>query len=366
MSSSIRLTESDLTQIIKQVIREDNLTPKIKKLKEIINAVNNGEWEDYSQYFNNDMELFIKIIIKYDLIDLIDPMSDGLQDYQNDILYVLVNQNPEKWINFICETVIDKDLVKQGDDWYLHLNDPEDLGDLFYDGNRDSTKNLVKSVLGEDSWEPYWDTTDDVYRDVVEELNDENLKNLYNIVLKEVEGDTVSTYTDYLEGLDESGSGEVVVTKENFGRMFQDEQTLKHILKKYANEVRQELYNLHSSCYNSVYESKIYGDIWSELSTFFEGKIKWESRPYKSDPDRTQYFALVKIKNIEFDIKHFLSEMKSSNYSQDSLEYYGSYMGMLKNGMDNGAWDILDFRVPDYPNSTQVDKCINDDFGNYL
>ena len=338
----------------------------IEKLKEIIGEVNDGNWGEYSQFFNNDMELFIKVITRYDLIDLIDPMSDDLQDYQNDILYALVDENPEKWINFICETVIDSDLVKQGDDWYLHLNDQEDLGDLFYHGNRDSTRDLVKGVLGEDHWEPYWDTTDDVYRDVVEELNDENLKHLYNRVLKEVEGESVSTYTDYLEILDESGSGEVVVTTENFVGMFQDEETLKYILKEYADEVRQELYSLHSNCYNSAYESEIYDDIWSELSTFFEGRSKWESRPYKSDPTKTQYFVLIKIRDVAGDISKFLSEMKGSNYSQDSLEYYGSYMGMLKNGMDNEVWDTLDFRVPDYPDSSRVDKCINDDFGNYF
>jgi hypothetical protein len=164
----------------------------IEKLTEIIEEVNNGNWEEYSQYFNNDMELFIKVITKYGLIDLIDPMSNDLSDYQNDILYVLVNENPEKWINFICESVINSDITKEGDSWYLHLNDQEDLGDLFYHGNRESTRNLVKSVLGEDSWEPYWDTTDDVYRDVVEELNDENLKVLYSRILKEVDMDFIN------------------------------------------------------------------------------------------------------------------------------------------------------------------------------
>ena len=52
-----------------------------EKLKEIIDEVNNGNWEEYSQFFNNDMVLFINIITKYGLIDLIDPMSDELQDY---------------------------------------------------------------------------------------------------------------------------------------------------------------------------------------------------------------------------------------------------------------------------------------------
>lgn len=338
----------------------------IEKLKEIIEEVNNGNWEEYSQYFNDDMELFIKVIMKYGLIDLIDPMSDDLMDYQNDILYTLVNENPEKWINFICETVIDSDLVKEGNNWYVYLNDQEDLGELFYQGSRDSTRDLVKSVLGEDMWEPYWDTTDDVYRDVVEELNEENLKTLYSRILKEVEGETLYTNTEYLEDLDDSGSGEVVVTKENFSGMFQDEETLKYILKEYADEVRQELYSVHSNCYNSSYEGEIYDDIWSELSRFFEGRAEWKSRPYKYDQTKTQHYVLIKVRDVAGDIKKFLSEMKGSKYSHDSLEYYGSYMGMLKNGMEQGVWDYLDFRVPDYPDSSRVDACINDDFGNYF
>ena len=246
------------------------------------------------------------------------------------------------------------------------MNDQEDLADLFYQGNRDSTRDLVKSVLGEDHWEPYWDTTDDIYRDVVEELNDKNLEKLYEKILKEVEGETISTDTDYLVDLDDSGSGEVLITKENFGGMFQDESTLKYILKEYSSNVRHELFNLHGNCYNSAYESEIYDDIWGELSEFFEGRSQWESRPYKYDSTKTQHYITVKIRDIADDISKFLSEMKGSNYSQDSLEYYGSYMGMLKNGMENDVWEYLDFRVPDYPDSSKVDACINEDFENYF
>ncbi len=337
----------------------------VEKLKKIIDEVNSGNWDEYSQFFNNDMELFIKIITKYGLIDFIDPMSDDLRDYQNDVLYALVNENPEKWVNFICENVINSDLIKKGDDWYLYLNDQEDLSDLFYDG-RESTKDLVKSVFSDDHWEPYWETTDDIYRDVVEELNNKNLKKLYEKILNEVEGETISTDTEYLEDLDDSGSDEIVITKENFGGMFEDEETLKYILKKYASDVRQELYSLHSNCYNSAYENEIYEDIWDELSTFFEGRSQFESRPYKYDTTKTQHYVTVKIRDIAGDITDFLRNMKGSHYSQDSLEYYGSYMGMLKNGMNNDVWEYLDFRVPDYPDSSKVDECINEDFENYF
>jgi hypothetical protein len=337
----------------------------VEKLKKIIDEVNSGNWDEYSQFFNNDMELFIKIITKYGLIDFIDPMSDDLRDYQNDVLYALVNENPEKWVNFICENVINSDLIKKGDDWYLYLNDQEDLSELFYDG-RESTKDLVKSVFSDDHWEPYWDTTDDIYRDVVEELNNKNLKKLYEKILNEVEGETISTDTEYLEDLDDSGSDEIVITKENFGGMFEDEETLKYILKKYASDVRQELYSLHSNCYNSAYENEIYEDIWDELSTFFEGISQFESRPYKYDTTKTQHYVTVKIRDIAGDITDFLRNMKGSHYSQDSLEYYGSYMGMLKNGMNNDVWEYLDFRIPDYPDSSKVDECINEDFENYF
>ena len=337
----------------------------VEKLKEIIDEVNSGNWDEYSQFFNNDMELFIKIITKYGLIDFIDPMSDELRDYQNDVLYALVNENPEKWVNFICENVINSDLIKKGDDWYLYLNDQEDLSELFYDG-RESTKDLVKSFFSDGHWEPYWDTTDDIYRDVVEELNNKNLKKLYEKILNEVEGETISTDTEYLEDLDDSGSDEIVITKENFGGMFEDEETLKYILKEYSNDIRQELYSLHSNCYNSAYENEIYEDIWDELSTFFEGRSQWESRPYKYDTTKTQHYVTVKIRDIAGDITDFLRNMKGSHYSQDSLEYYGSYMGMLKNGMNNDVWEYLDFRIPDYPDSSKVDACINEDFENYF
>jgi hypothetical protein len=41
-------------------------------------------------------------------------------------------------------------------------------------------------------------------------------------------------------------------------------------------------------------------------------------------------------------------------------------MGMLKNGMNNDVWEYLDFRIPDYPDSSKVDACINEDCENYL
>jgi hypothetical protein len=44
-----------------------------------------------------------------------------------------------------------------------------------------------------------------------------------------------------------------------------------------------------------------------------------------------------------------------------TLEYWGSYLSMLKDSVS-----CLSFRVPDYPDSREVDKNINEYFGDYL
>ena len=72
------------------------------------------------------------------------------------------------------------DVIYKDDTYYLYLRDREDLADLFYGGSRDtSARDVAKAVLGEDDmWDRWGNTTDDIYRDVVEELNPENIERL--------------------------------------------------------------------------------------------------------------------------------------------------------------------------------------------
>jgi hypothetical protein len=339
----------------------------IEKLQSIIEEVNDGNWSEYAPFFNDNFGLFLNIVIKHDLLDMIDPLSDGLVEYQNIIFYTLIT-NPkldnDKWFNFICEKIIHNDLVSENGEWYLYLSEQSELSELFSSGGRESTRDVVKGILGEDHWEPYWDTTDDVYRDVVTVLNKENLKVLYERILKEVEGQTIGPETEYLEDLGEGD--EIVITKDNFPGMFGDELTLRHIISDYATDTKSELSSLYNQSYNSAYESEVYNDIWGELSQFFEGRSEWRTRPYKFKPEKTQYYLLVKIRNVKEDIKKYLFELQTSYYREDTLEYQASYMDMLKQGMEESVWRYLDFRVPDYPNHTEVDKLVNELFGDYF
>ena len=58
--------------------------------------------------------------------------------------------------------------------------------------------------------------------------------------------------------------------------------------------------------------------------------------------------------------------IKTELNNEDKLDYEGSYTTMMKRLMDDGEYDWLDFRIPDYPDYGLVTKDINDIFGQYI
>lgn len=336
----------------------------LEKLKELVERFNDGDWEDFAPHFNNNLELFLNILSKHGLIEMIDPLNHELSDQQNMIFYELMSLNPKKWTHFIAEKVINNDITIRDGKYYLHLRDREDLADLFYHGRRDSTRDLVSAMFKEDWWEPYWDTTSDVYSDVIEELTPENLELVKNKMFDEIDGVVVETdETDLLEELS-NGEDTIVITKENFQQMFDDEETCKFLLKKHADDVRQELYSVHNNAYNTAFTDEFYESAWSELDTFFVGRPIDFSAPIIGT-DKKRYWEEIEIKFLQTDIQNFLAAYKNDSYNY-TLEYNGSYMGMLKEGMDSGVWEWLDFRIPDYPDSRKVTEYINSGIQDYF
>jgi hypothetical protein len=68
-------------------------------------------------------------------------------------------------------------------------------------------------------------------------------------------------------------SGEFTITTENVGELLRDEESMKLLLNDDLDDLKQELYSLHSNSYNSAYESEIYDDVRSELERLFVGYI---------------------------------------------------------------------------------------------
>jgi hypothetical protein len=338
--------------------------------RELLDEFNEGNWDEVGSYFNDDFSLFLDYLEKNGLEGELD--YDSVDDeWQNIILLRKLEKYPQETLKYICDNII-TDVYPMDGGYYLYLRDRTELAVLFDNYGRDTTpRNVAENVLGEDYWEPYWDTTDDVYRDVIDDLNGENLQHLANYIVKNI-GDQELPLDDYEDALfhqfsEEQGTeGVFKITSENVMKFIKDEEAMKEMFKKDLDELKSELYSIHNNAYNGAYTDEIYNNVWSELSEYFEPK-SWKynevERYYDGKKIQQEY---IKINDFYSDIYTFLSENEDKQYSDQSLGYWGSYTGFVSNMMDNGERDWLSFRIPDYPDWTRIKKNINDIFVDYI
>ena len=331
-------------------------------IQELIEMFNEGD-TDFIKYVN-DIETFFKIVNKRGLMDELDPEGRLAEDYQNDLLLFHYQNNKEKFWEYVLKFLSDVEMVDGKP--YIVVNTMGDLAEIFCDGRRnDLSRDTVEALLNGEydshsyGWDSY-DLTDDVYRDVIEELTKENLLHLKEYITKTLEGQQVNPHTELLEDYaKQQGHPEyVIIDQSNIDQVVDNSETMNELLDNELSDLRGELYSIYGSAYNNAYEDELYEDVWNELSTYFE-KGDWVSRPhiYKKDTEVQKYRA--PIHNFESNILDFLNQNKG--YSNGTLEYWGSYLGILKDG-----WDCLSVYPSDYPDSRKVDKNINMYFSDYI
>ena len=347
-------------------------------LKRIIQNFNDGDWVDISPIFNRKTTTFLKFLKSKNLLDRIDinqlpeddfpemefldslGLLDGLEyrtvpdEQSNRYLLYMLEKTPSETLKFICDNLL-TDVELRGEDYYLKLNDREELAEFFKDYSREtSPKDVAKAVLSEDGWDPYWDTTSDVYTDVIEVLDKENLAVISHYIIDRIGNQVLSTDDYDTQFFDEisNESGEFTITTENVEGLLRDEESMKLLLNDDLNDLKQELYSLHNSSYNSAYEGEIYSDVMSELERLFVGNIIEDK--------------YIQIRDFYNDVHKFLSTYKGSGYNNENLDYHGSYTSIIKQLMDEDEMEYLDFRIPDYPDHREVDKNINDMLTSYI
>ena len=328
---------------------------------EIVEMFNNDEFE-VEKYFN-DYQTFFNVLNKRGLMGEIDPKnaSNGVV-WQNEYLLWSYDNNKEQYYKWVADFLSDVEF--ENGNAFLEISDRGDLSKLFCDGHRyDLSRDTIESILsGEDFYEPYYDTTDNVYRDVIEELTPENDRRLQEYVVDMLKGQQIPAETEELQLIaSEQGHPEYVeVDMENVKRIIDDEETMKELLGDQLSDLKGELYSIHSSAYNSAMESELYDEVWSELETYFEGHGEWISKPhpYKKDT-QIQYFK-VPIRDFESMVNDYLFNNKGYGNS-GTLEYHGSFIDIMAEDRD-----CLSVQSPDYPDSRKVDKNINEYFGEYL
>jgi hypothetical protein len=332
-------------------------------LEDALEDFNNGEFDKWLQIFGS-YDVWFRLLKKRGLLDEIDPHNTSDHEvWQNEYLLWLYESDKESYYKWVVRFL--EDVIFENGKPYLEISERGDLSKLFCDGNRyDFSRDTIESILTGDGdvFERYWDTTDNVYRDVIEELTPENNKTLSDHIVTELKGKKIFPETTELELIaSEQGHPEYFeINSENVMRIIKDEDSMKELLGDQLSELRGTLYSIHSSAYNSAYEEEVYNDVWDELSNYFEGTGEWVSQPhpYKKNTE-IQYFR-VPIRNFESDVNNYLYNNKGYGNS-GTLEYHGSYIGIMSEDRD-----CLSLRVSDYPDSRKVDKYINEFFKDYI
>ena len=369
---------------------------KLDRFLELFHDGRESEYERILQVFNTTRN-FLKIVAKYNLQEdvdigyiptnewerdpeLMDFLGDngfisGIEDYnsleddevKNRFLIWSLNNDESGTLNFIASTILNSDVLIEKDGYYLSLNDRDDLSFFFESYSREtSPRDLAKAVLAEDDFfERWWDTTDDVYRDVIDELNSANEARLAKYILNEIGNRDLSldNYNDDLfhEFSEEQGTENTFqITNSNVMNLIGDESAMDELLNGDLDDLKSELHSIHNNAYNNAYESECYELVMDGLQEYFVGKFDWEE--IKQTSGKVRYYPKIKIRDFYSNVKSYLEE----NIRYNTLEYQGSYTEMMNVLFYDGTLDEISFRIPDYPDYQLVDKYINEYFGDYI
>jgi len=340
-------------------------------LQEYIDEFNNGEIEDLIGIFGS-MEQILVFFQKQKMLEFVDPFDDNLDDYQTEILnYLFNNLNDKSTMKYIVSKLSDVEIKEDG--YYLQLDDKSDLCKLFksYSGREIGPRDIVKALFNDDDWEHFSDTTEDIYNDVIDVLNPENIELLKTLILDvltnwkiEVDDETPDLFNNYSE------EGVFYLTPENVGDVIGDKESFMYLLDNdYLPDVTGDLYSIHYNAYNQAYESEIYDDVMSELETFFDIKTsKWVSKPSPYNPEELYEFYEIKFNPNELvnSIKKYVGDKNIWGDYQSNIDYLGDWIGLMENLMENGEEDWLDFRISDYADWGLTKKYINELFPDYI
>jgi len=334
----------------------------MKGLDYAIDKFNNGNI-DFIEKFFVSIEKFVDFIGKNNrLFELRpDPYELYSSDY-NSMMKHIIDSSTLEQKKIIVTGIIRgylTDVVKIDDDTYRYRFDREDLSQYFKDYYRDtSPRDLAKSVLSENSWEPFHDTWHKKY-ELVEELNADTLNYVIGYIVSTYKTLDLSDFeTDLSEELKERfGSPIITLTPEITKEILDDDELTTELFNSEWDELFWELSNAHINAYNDAYTNEIYNDVFSELRGLFESDIKWNDGPDKGRYDSYVDLSFNTIYNFLYD---FLLYGDDETYNDK-----GNLEAILKE-LFNNKYDWLDIRIPDYPDYSDSMKLYNEYIGDYI
>ena len=329
-------------------------------IHDLLDQFNNNEL-DVEKYFN-DIETWFKILKKRGLMDRIDPKYGvGSEHWQNSYLLWLYGENKEKFYEWVKEFLGDIEFDDSGNVYYV-TSDRSDLSKLFCDNRNGFSQKTIESILSsEDSFDFYDISADNIYEEIIEQLNKNNLEVLKKRFIEESSDLEIFPETEVLEELLESENPDgdyVKITPNNIDKILNDEESTNYILTNYLTDIMSDLSIIYSTSYNSAYETQVWKEIDGELQDYFEGTGEYVYKPHPFKKDTTVETFKIKVRDFDKLILDFLNENK--NYTE-TLEYYGYLIDVMTNSLPClSVWD------PGYPDSRELEKNINEYFPDYF
>ena len=328
--------------------------------QKIINDFNDGEFD--AELFFGDWNTFFTVLDKRGLISQIDIENT---EVQNSLLIWLYGRDRKRFHEFVVDQLSDVDIDENGT-IYLDLDDRSELSNFFCEGSRNGlSKGYVEDILsGENDLYLFDNTTDSVYRDVIEGLNPKNMKHLREYIVENLKGQKIETGTIELEDIArEQGHPEYVTINDSITAqtIIDDKESMNHLLDTYLEDLKSELESIHRNAYNQAYESETYENIFSELQEYINGNGEYYSQPHRFKKDTTtQRFRVPVASNFDEIILDYLISNKNRG-SRGLLEYWGDYIPIVQDEQD-----CLTVYPSEYADNRQVEDNINEIFTDYI
>jgi len=343
--------------------------------EKIINILSggSGEVEDFiNRYLNGDKDSFFDLLERFGLLQNSDTYESVIEMFPMTYLRKSYIDDRKKTIDNIVSTY--SDITKKGDKYFLTLGKRSDLSIFFKsdDGNREmSSSEMVKNILGEDDWfEPFSDVTQNLYTDVIEELNEKNKFLLAKSISEELSGTQISPETELLENMaKDQGHPDYVDVKDPMLVMdiLEEDETSTKVLLDEASEVSSNLYSLHHNSYNTAYTDEKYNEIMSEVRSLLEidNSGDWESKTIKNSKgeEKTIYNYIIEVTKF---IPFLFSSIFNDDYQLDdyrnAFDYYGDFEDLTKEMITEEVIEgaSMSRSYYDYADHTLVKKYLND------
>jgi hypothetical protein len=353
------------------------LTAFQNKLVKLITLFQNGDvTEEDIENTIGGFDKFFELIIKNNLTHYIDPFNNDWSDYQNKIIYQLIQKDPN-YIYKMMEMEF-SDITEIDGKYYVDLEDSGELAQFFSSGRNDISEDRIAEILnGDYDGYLYDDVTGDEFKDIYEELEPkyqeeirgyikEDLLKIGNLSIEHLTPELIEDLA--IEQGDESN---LKLNEEIITKLLQDNDCVEYFIMNLGLDIRSELYSLYSNCYGSVYANELYDSLIGQLvGEVIDSKkseeYKYKKHDYNKSTSTERWGVRYEVtKTAHNNIKLWFESNVNNPY--ENLNYYGGYINLLKSLFENGDLNWLSSgRVPDYPDLGDVKKCLNIEFKSYF